>query len=330
MRKRIIKTAVCLLILLMLLVTGGCSGTGNPSAPEEKPERGREETSGEEESSPEEPENTGKVMKGPQVPPAGQAYDEWQGIEYTQETEFDVKTFFGLKMYSGRTPEQEGFTLDPVEGKLVIISAKAEPVGGEMKLRSGGYVDIEVTAVWSGQLRYSYSEDSYDFTMSAVFQSTPVLPFDSYTGTALFNYSEGDEAEGIAVGEASDTGFIESDVSWKERTYRLFAREDHRNTGGGGHNTSQENGRNVVTSDVRTETVYTFRVPADYDGLALSIPKDISSEKPYVLSDAGDILPTSDLFADVLTDDRGVVKETDEFYFIKVSELLKKFEKDQS
>ena len=74
------------------------------------------------------------------------------------------------------------------------------------------------------------------------------------------------------------------------------------------------------------ETTLTFRVPADYDGLVLAIDKDITDEKADNIDNAGNALPVIDLYADILTTSKGVKQTADDFYFVRVSDLLEKFE----
>ena len=96
-------------------------------------------------------DKTEDVMHGPDVPPKGMRYDEWKGFEYTKDTEFDLRTFWTITMYDHSKPESHDLFRDPEnveDAVLKIVDAKSEPVGGEMKLRSGGFVDITVELYW--------------------------------------------------------------------------------------------------------------------------------------------------------------------------------------
>ena len=75
-------------------------------------------------------------------------------------------------------------------------------------------------------------------------------------------------------------------------------------------------------------TIMTFRVPADYDGLVIALDKDISDEKEFAVNDEGEFLNVSDNYADILTNDFGKKQTADDYYFIKVSDILEAF--DQS
>ena len=331
-KKRMIKGAACLAAVLMLSAMGGGS-TSTALAEGKGPDNGPEDLAGDTDPDAVE-DGRKKTMHGPQIPPAGEAYDEWKKLEYTSETEFNLRTYWGIRLWDRSDAEAKGYTRIPEasEGVLTFIDAHAEPVGGEMKLRSGGYVDITVTVYWTTQLAYLYDQSGTDRVESIGFHDPNVLPFDRYTGACLLNYSdtaEGKSIEGIYTGEAVDSGFVESDVVWKERTFRLFAREDSRNPGGGGWDHDYQGEKVKVTANCAAETVYTFRVPADYDGLALCIDKDNYDERPYHMNAAGEWLSTTDYYADILTDDRGGLHEPDEFYFIRVSDLLKEFEEKE-
>jgi hypothetical protein len=153
-----------------------------------------------------------------------------------------------------------------------------------------------------------------------------VLPCDAYTGTSLLNYSgQGNEEDSINIGEAYDTGMVESDITWNSRTYRLFAKSDKRNASFGETSYRSTAGGVSVTEPGAVETTYTLRVPADYDGMVLAIDKDITDEKAAHIDEKAEFLPTSDTYADILTTDTGVKQTADDFYFIKVSDLLELF-----
>ena len=326
-RKWLRAIAAYLLTGLMIVSMAGC-GRENPSAPEESAESAAEETS--EETAPEEEEENEKRMHGPQVPPEGVPYDEWKGIQYTEETGFDIKSYCVLQMRDGSRAEENGYKLDPevISGHLMIESVTVEPVGGEMKLRSGGYVDIKITTQWTGDFR-AVHDDSYPDIMSSFFyQDNSFSPFDAYTGTSLFNYSSEGGGEGISGGEASDSGLVESDVTWNGRIFRVFAGMDSRNAGATNYDVEFESGKTITSLTGNQETVYTFRVPADYDGLALLLDTDIFDEREYELSDTAEILASSDLYADILTDDRGEQHDPSEYTFVKVSDLIEKFKEE--
>ncbi len=313
-------------IILVLALLSSCGSSSKPGASQSG--KAGSSSSGETQSHAE-PREEGRKMNGPDIPPEGIPYDEWKNIEYSTDTIYDVSTYWVGTMSNHTLASDNGFFLDPevLPAKLEIVDVKAEPVGGEMKLRSGGYVDITVKTVWTGRFQYYHvgtSESAVWF--SFIWESNSILPYDSYSGTSLLNYSEGEDGKSISVGEATDSGFVESFVTWNGRTFRLFAKSDHRNLGGEAVSTEESDGKTVVKRIQMVEDIYTFRIPADYDGLALCIDKDIFDEKPFRLSEYGDILPYDDLNADILTDDRGGKHSPDEFYFVKVSDLIKLFE----
>ena len=100
-------------------------------------------------------DKTEDVMHGPDVPPKGMRYDEWKGFQYTTDREFDLRTFWTITMYDHSKPESHDLFRDPEnveDAVLKIVDAKSEPVGGEMKLRSGGFVDITVELYWTGTM----------------------------------------------------------------------------------------------------------------------------------------------------------------------------------
>ena len=65
---------------------------------------------------------------------------------------------------------------------------------------------------------------------------------------------------------------------------------------------------------------------ADYDGLVLAIDKDITDERDYHLTENGEYISSSDLYADILTRSDGTKQSADDFYFIRVSDLLEYFQ----
>ena len=323
----LLKRIICLLTVILALALCGCGNSDRSSGSEESTGNAGKESSSEQTEDEEGDEETTKKMYGPQIPPEGQAYDAWKQLEYSSDTEFDVKTFTVLKMYDGSRAADSGYTLDPeaIPGHLVIVDAKAEPVGGEMKLRSGGYVDIVITTMWTGDFRIIHDDSQYDKLSSFTYQDNSFQPFDAYTGTSLFNYVSEGGGEGIHQGEASDSGMIESDVTWNGRIFRVFARQDSRNAGSSNYSEYSENGNTVTEMTANLETVYTFRIPADYDGLALLLDPDIFDEREYELSETAEILASEDRYADILTDDRGNQHDPGEYYFIKVTDLLEKY-----
>jgi len=102
-----------------------------------------------EQKAPEDPEqkNSGRPVQGPDIPPAGVRYDEWKGFEYSTDTSFPVRTYWSFFLEDETRLPDQGLVRDPEnieDAVLRITDAKAEPVGGEMKLRSAGYVDITI------------------------------------------------------------------------------------------------------------------------------------------------------------------------------------------
>lgn len=269
------------------------------------------------------------VIQGPDLPPDGQRYDEWKGFHYTKETSFPVRTYWAIGSFDGRSGAAAGLYQNPEhieDGVLEIVDAKAEPVGGEMELRSGGYVDITIETRWTGTMNFTTDDEFNTFGTHISWGDNEALPCDAYTGTSLLNYSgEGSENDSINIGEAYDTGMVESDITWKNRTYRIFAKSDKRNASFG--ETSYRNtGSGVsVTEPGAVETTYTLRVPADYDGMVLAIDKDITDEKADHIDDRAEFLPSSDTYADILTTDTGVRQTADDYYFVRVSDLLEIF-----
>ena len=80
---------------------------------------------------------------------------------------------------------------------------------------------------------------------------------------------------------------------------------------------------NIINSE---RFPFSDMIPADYDGLVLAIDKDITDEKADNIDNAGNALPVIDLYADILTTSKGVKQTADDFYFVRVSDLLEKFE----
>ena len=284
-------------------------------------------------------EKVRRPVQGPDIPPAGERYDEWKGFEYTTETEFKVRTYWSYSMPDHEPLPEKGLVQDPEhieDAVLRITDAKAEPVGGEMKLRSSGYVDITIELVWTGTMNgyedYELLDDRYIDWGIHWEENTP-YPCDAYTGTSLLNYHDADEEkadEGIYPGQAVASSMVESVITWNERTYRLFAKSDIRNASSHDWTTSYENNRFTFSCPGRVETTLTFRVPADYDGLVLAIDKDITDEKADNLDASGNDVPVTDLYADILTTNKGVKQTAADFYFVRVSDLLEKFEAEHS
>ena len=265
-------------------------------------------------------------MNGPDVPPAGIRYDE----------EVDLRTFWAIAMYDHSNPESHDLFRDPdhiEDAVLTIVDAKSEPVGGEMKLRSGGFVDITVELYWSGTMNgvesISAYENYYKNPFYVKWTENAAYPCDAYTGTSLLNYvgSNGDpEEESISPGQAQASSMAESDITWKGRTYRLFAQSDIRNASFSDWDERQDGDKYRFTCPAALETTLTFRVPADYDGLVLAIDKDITDERDHYLTENGDFISSSDLYADILTRSDGTKQSADDFYFIRVSDLLEYFQ----
>lgn len=329
-------TIICMFCMIMLLC--GCSSKGSPYDPPEPDYNGR--TSGQSdrrEDNREQNEQSGPVMHGPDLPPEGIPYDEWKGIQYTTDTSFSLRTYWGLRfgLHGDKLASDYGLHQDPEhieDAVLEITDVKVEPVGGEMKLRSGGYVDITIETKWTGTMRYTIDQgdenELYTLLASYGWADNDLLPFDAYTGTSLLNFSddpEDDTVEGISSGEAYDSGFAESDVTWKGRTWRLFAKSDKRNASTLNETTEQSGGVIAVNNPGIVYTTYTIRVPADYDGAALALDKDIVDEKRNHMDQYGQFLNTSDLYADILTTDAGTKQTADDFYFIKVQDLIEAF-----
>lgn len=271
-----------------------------------------------------------RVMVGPQTPPEGERYDEWKGFTYTDETVFDVKSFYSIVTTDGKPAEEYGFVYSPViDGTLEITDAGAEPVGGEMKLRSGGYVDVTVETRWKGVIEFRYSGNANVFLEKKVFTNVSAEPCDAYTGTAFLNDvsdEENEEAQEINVGEATANSLIESDVTWKRHTYRIYVGDDLKNSSFDMPETDFGEKYTTEKDTVSTIETFTFRVPADYDGLVLCIPKDVTGQMDARLNERGDFIDADDRYADVLTDFTGQKHDADDYYFVRVSDLLEKFD----
>ena len=272
-----------------------------------------------------------EVMHGPDVPPDGQRYDEWKGFEYTTETTFPVRTYWTFTMYKDGNPDSLGLVRDPEnieDAVLRIVDAKAEPVGGEMKLRSGGSVDITIELRWTGTMSGTFKSGTPDWYIQ--WSENFPYPCDAYTGTSLLNYTdketEDDRDTSISPGQAIASSMTESDVTWQGRTYRLFAKSDTRNSSSSDWDLEfLDDGRTRFSCPASVDTTLTFRIPQDYDGLVLALCKDITDQRDYSIDKNGNYIHYSDLYADVLTTKNGQKKSADDFYFIKVSDLLEKF-----
>lgn len=294
------------------------------------------------------PTARGAAVHPPRVPPGGQRYDRWQGIVYSSLTAYDVTVSWYL--IAGKNPkalEEKHYSRDPDRpaGRFEIVDVRAEPVGGEMRLRSGGYVDVTVRAVFTVNFRYSYDYEqteekdesnpwsylfeTYGDEATGIRFGAPVLyPFDMYTGTTLLNYIRKADAESISVMEATDSGLVESRVVWNGRTWRLYARQDRRNTSGGGFGREAQGGRMTVTAPGSTEIIYTFRLPADYDGLALAFPKEVGRETAELTEEDGDRTPVTEVYAEILMGDDGVPADPGDFVFLRLSDLIALFAGD--
>lgn len=228
------KLSVIVAALSLALLTSACRGTEMPYDLPEPFESGKEQDEdiskklfglgehnhGDEEDQPD------VVMNGPDIPPEGTSYDEWKGIKYTTDTSFNLRSFWAMQGYDSHDMAEEGIVMYPEaieDARLEIIDAKVEPIGGEMKLRSGGYVDITIETRWTGTMNYYVKPGYFAFPYSFCFSENPALPFDKYTGTSLINDLDTDDSEkdDINIGEAVDTGMVESGVTWKGQTYRL-------------------------------------------------------------------------------------------------------------
>ena len=342
--KRKLLSAIIAAFGLTLLL-GGCGGSGAGSDDTGSNTDGSADTGsetvattggsdesafGEDPPAPEEKKNPASVMVRPDTPPDGQRYDEWKGFQYTDQTEFDVRTYWTFSMYNHSKVSDYDLVQDPVDiedGKLTIIDCKAEPVGGEMKLRSGGYVDITVEVRWDGTMNGKENTNKKIPRWMIRWQENTPYPCDAYTGTSLLNYSANKDEEPVDIspGQATATSMVESDVTYNGRTYRLFAKSDIRNSSSGGWSTDYSGDYFTFSCPGSVDTTFTFRVPADYDGLVLAIDKDITDEKSVSLDEAGEFLQFDDLYADILTTSTGVKQSVDDFYFIRVSDLIEYF-----
>ena len=342
--KRKLLSAIIAAFGLTLLL-GGCGGSGAGSDDTGSNTDGSADTGsetvattggsdesafGEDPPAPEEKKNPASVMVRPDTPPDGQRYDEWKGFQYTDQTEFDVKTYWTFVMYNHSKVSDYDLIQDPEaieDGKLEIIDCKAEPVGGEMKLRSGGYVDITVELRWTGTMNGKESLSGHVPSWMIRWQENTPYPCDAYTGTSLLNYSgsDDDEPQDISPGQATATSMVESDITYNGRTYRLFAKSDIRNSSSGDWSTDYSDDYFTFSCPGSVDTTFTFRVPADYDGLVLAIDKDISDQKKDEIDETGEFYQIDDLYADVLTTKKGVKQSPDEFYFVRVSDLIEHF-----
>ena len=194
-------------------------------------------------------------------------------------------------------------------------------------------MDITVELYWTGTMNgvessYAY-EHYYKDPFYVQWSENAAYPCDAYTGTSLLNYfSSNDDAadDSISPGQASASSMAESDITWNGRTYRLFAQSDIRNASFSDWNERQDGDKYRFTCPAALETTLTFRVPADYDGLVLAIDKDITDERDYHLTENGEYISSSDLYADILTRSDGTKQSADDFYFIRVSDLLEYFQ----
>ena len=270
-------------------------------------------------------------MHGPQVPPDGLAYDEWKQLPYAADTLFSVKRGWSLKTNrdaSELTNMAYAKGADPAGGRVEFTQIQAELLGGEMKLRSGGYMEITVTVRFEISFVYSYKGGPRDDIVSGLsFSADDVQPFDRYTGTSFLNFSRYAGSENLNVGQATDTGFVESRITWNGRTYRILVKEDTRNTSLPFFNREERDGKTFVTVPGGTETIYTFRVPADYDGLAFCFARDDTGGGMYSTKDVdGKSAGYTDLYADILTNNDGTPLDPADCWFVRVSDLLRQAE----
>ncbi len=332
------RISVLLTAIAIILSVCCCGRNGSPYDPPEPDFSGRTSNqSDRREDDRQESEQSNIVMHGPDLAPDGIPYDEWKDIQYTTDTRFSLRTFWVLRfgLYGDKLAADYGLRQNPEhieDAVLEITDVKVEPVGGEMKLRSGGYVDITIETKWTGTLRYTVEagaeSELYSLLASYGWADNDFLPFDTYTGTSLLNYSDDEDDEyidGISSGEAYDSGFAESDITWEGRTWRIFAKSDKRNASNMEATTEEVGGLLAVNNPCVVYTTYTLRVPADYDGAALAVDKDIVDEKWDNMDKYGNFLNTSDLYADILTTNSGVKQTADDFYFIKVQDLIEAF-----
>ena len=316
--RRIISFFLCLLTVLFLL-----AGCGNRAQDQDEDAQTDEEgiDHGEEEI----PANP---LQPPDLPPEGMRYDEWKGFTYTKDMEFPLRTYWVLDVPSYKKGEivQDDFIDDAV---MKVTSAKAEPVGAEMKLRSGGYVDVTIEFRWTGTMIYT-ADDEDDTYCGMAWMDNPPLACDAYTGTSLLNMAGTDDydSDALSPGQAVTSNMTESDIVRDGRTWRLFAKSENRNDSPAFEKREQVDGKCKASFGGDITTIMTFRVPADYDGLVIAIDKDISDEKKFAVNDEGKFLNVSDNYADILTNDFGKKQTADDYYFIKVSDILEAF--DQS
>ena len=324
-----IRKCACLAAALIFLFAGNGFRPAHASAPEGGETAPRQ------------------IVHGPLVPPDNRDYDEWKGIVFSPETVFDVEVNWHLysKGQAALTEKQiqaGGYRMEPAApvSRFEIVSAEAEPVGGEMKLRSGGYVSITITGLASTDFQYSLNSaasgsvssssfytGSADIVYGFTYSSPGMYPFDCHTGVSFLHYFEDPDADYISPFEATDTGFVESRVTWKGRNYRILAREDHRNLGSENWKREKADDRIVVRIErVKTEVIYSFRVPADYDGLALCIPKSRLTGGGKSKTGQGSAEPpVRELYADILTGSDGRELDLNDYYFVRVSDLLEHF-----
>lgn len=344
--KRKLLSAIVAAFAITLLL-GGCGGSGkglDDTGSNSAGSAGSEDTGtetigttgdsdetvfGEDPPAPDD-KNRASVMVRPDTPPDGQRYDEWKGFQYTDQTEFDVKTYWTFSTYDHSDVSKYDLVQDPEDiedARMTIIDCKAEPVGGEMKLRSGGYVDITVEVRWTGTMNGKENMSTKIPRWMIRWQENTPYPCDAYTGTSLLNYSasKDEEPQDISPGQATATSMVESDITYNGRTYRLFAKSDVRNSSSGDWSTDFSGDYFTFSCPGSVDTTFTFRIPADYDGLVLAIDKDISDEKSVSLDKSGEFLQFDDLYADILTTSTGVKQSVDDFYFVRVSDLIEYF-----
>lgn len=323
----ILTVFTVLTLLCLVLFSGGCARTDSSAG---------KNTQQSDQQGPDQADTSSNILiQGPDTPPEGMRYDDWKGITYTDDTTFHLKSFFGILMDDGSSASANGVYADPEfieDAVLTITDVKTQPVGGEMKLRSAGYVDITIEMEWTGTIRYVADNEYQAWLSHVLFLDNVPLPFDSCTGVSLLNDLADEESddfsdEGMMVGQAVDSGFVESDVVWNGRTWRLFANKDTRNSGRTENPYSEIDGKTVVTYNAGIDTTLTLRVPADYDGMALAFRKNLSEDKPLAFKEPEGFRKVSDTYADILTTDFGEKKTADDFYFVRLSDLVKKFGK---
>jgi len=325
------RTIAAVMISAMMLSMAGCTGGG--SGDEYTAPGGYTWRDNSTESTEFDPSSENKKPKnpmvGPDVPPEGVRYDEWKNIEYTTDLVLPVKSSWNIQVYDKTLPSLSGYELqNPViDGKLTFTDAKAEPVGGEMQLRSGGYVDITVEMEVTGDLILEHDDSYRDCISYMIWQDHTPTPCDAYTGTSLINYSDDEDADDheLSVGQAMDFGLVESDVTFNNRTYRLFAGQDLKNSSFGGYDYDYRGGKTITTLPTSSTITIKTRVPADYDGLILAIEKDISGRVEHEIDKFGNSVLNKDLYADMLTEYTGEKHNPDFYYFVKVSDLLEAF-----